>query len=278
MNDTKNEQIGDVAKLFWAYLEKRGYAKTTINNIVAHYKRAARFTGETFPGTEALERNYNNMLAHGRKPNTLMDEVKFHKKWAAFANVDRPKIRAPPSGEGRIDYLNEIEIKKLLFSVDNFRDDTLIHIILYGGLRRTEAARLRPDDLSIGEGLLHVETSKNRTDHYIPLHEKAIEAVLKWRERLPAEAEWLFPNGRGGHLEPQRITRIVRRYGRVAGISRPVTPHILRHTLATQMLKNGADITTVQRQLRHRDIASTLRYVHISHEGQKALYERVVPF
>jgi len=73
------------------------------------------------------------------------------------------------------------------------------------------------------------------------------------------------------------VSRIVKKYARKAGLKKEVTAHTLRHTLATNLLLNGADVTLVQKQLRHRDIKSTMIYLHITTEKQKELYDRFSP-
>ena len=99
--------------------------------------------------------------------------------------------------------------------------------------------------------------------------------VVAHRERCPGE--WVFPSGRGRHILPDWVGKIVKRYAGKAGLRKDVTTHVLRHTLATNLLLNGTDVTLVQKQLRHRDIKSTMIYLHITTAKQKELYDRFSP-
>lgn len=137
---------------------------------------------------------------------------------------------------------------------------------LYGaGLRISEAFALKPQDIDSKRMLIHIRSGKGDKERLAKLSEQLL-AVLRgyWRQERPRH--WLFPqagdpsrpmDGGGG-------CRIVQRFARLAGITRPVSPHTLRHSYATHLLDAGTDLRTIQVLLGHRNIKTTAIYLHVS--------------
>jgi integrase/recombinase XerD len=138
----------------------------------------------------------------------------------------------------------------------------LIELLYGSGLRATElvslpVAAIRDDRPYV------ILRGKGGKERLVPLSTRALEAVAQWRNHLPDDGKYLFPSGRG-HLSRVRLFQIVRAVAAAAGISpERISPHVLRHAIATQLLEGGADLRALQTMLGHADIATTQIYTHV---------------
>jgi integrase/recombinase XerD len=155
--------------------------------------------------------------------------------------------------------------------------------MLYGtGLRVSELASLRVADLNLEAG--YVSTlGKGNKQRIVPVGKAALAAVEKYcaesRHRLLGSrvSPYLFVSRRGGRLTRQSVWLLLNRYGKLAGIRKPITPHLLRHSFATHMLARGADLRSLQMMLGHSDISTTQIYTHVASARLKDIYERHHP-
>jgi site-specific recombinase XerD len=162
--------------------------------------------------------------------------------------------------------LSADELRRLFEVTANDPKHKALLMTLYGaGLRISEAFALKPGDIDSQRMLIHVRQGKGSKERLVKLSPQLL-AVLRdyWRQSRPQQ--WLFPqsgdasrpmDGRGG-------CRIVQRFARRAGITRPVSPHTLRHSYATHLLDAGTDLRTIQVLLGHRNIKTTAVYLHVS--------------
>jgi integrase/recombinase XerD len=136
------------------------------------------------------------------------------------------------------------------------------------GLRVSEACGLHLRDVRLDDGQLHLrpEIAKGGREAFAYLDHQAIELLRSWivvRRRYAARRPHLFTTLRGGPVSRKYCWAMMRRYARRAGIDRPVHPHMLRHTYATELLREGFNVREVQQLLRHADIRTTVAYTHI---------------
>ncbi len=155
--------------------------------------------------------------------------------------------------------------------------------LLYGaGLRESELLRLQTTDLDPAHGLARV-LGKGRRERLVPLHPLLIRMLADYlrdvRPRLPgAEASlWVFPSSQGKPLSRMGLYKIVRASLLAAGIRRKASPHTLRHTFATHLLENGADLRVIQELLGHADISTTQIYTHVESERLRAVHKKYHP-
>lgn len=160
--------------------------------------------------------------------------------------------------------LSQDEVRTMLSCIDNGRDRVVVTVAYACGLRVSELAALRVKDIDGARKLLHVHAGKGRKDRLIPLPESLLTLLRNyWRVYRPAE--WLFPGQRKGtHVDARTIQRAVKDAAVVAGIKKPVTPHMLRHCFATHMLEAGIDLRIVQSLLGHSSAVTTFRYHHMA--------------
>jgi integrase/recombinase XerD len=124
---------------------------------------------------------------------------------------------------------------------------------------------------------------KGQKERIVPLGEPAIKAVREYlkeaRPKLvrPRSENWLFLSHTGRKLNRETIWRLVKKYARLAGIKKPLSPHTLRHSFATHLLSGGANLRVVQEMLGHATIATTQIYTHIDSHRLKALHKKYHP-
>ncbi len=169
--------------------------------------------------------------------------------------------------------LEEMETVLALPDIDTaegLRDRACLELFYATGIRRVELTNLHQSDLDRTRGTLHVRLGKGKKDRFVPIGERALAWVTKYeREARPEllsdpSERHLFLNQYGNPLSPDGLSWRVRDYFKQAGIKKRGACHLFRHTMATAMLDNGADIRHVQEILGHGQITSTQRYTHVS--------------
>ena len=143
------------------------------------------------------------------------------------------------------------------------RDSTLILIAYRHGLRVTELASLRWDQIDLGEGLVHVSRLKNGLSSVHPLRGPELRA-LRRLQREDSSAAYVFVSERRAPLTPDAVRKIVGRAGREAGIEFPIHPHMLRHATGYKLANDGHDTRAIQQYLGHRNIQHTTRYTDLA--------------
>lgn len=162
------------------------------------------------------------------------------------------------------------------------RDATILEMMYDAGLRVSELASLRLGSLDLQAGLLRV-LGKGRKERLVPLGEVALEKLARYLESSrpvllgARRGDLLFLSRLGRGLSRQSVWKIIVGRLALAGIRRKVTPHTLRHSFATHMLENGADLRSVQMLLGHSSITTTQIYTHVSRERLRRVHERFHP-
>lgn len=163
------------------------------------------------------------------------------------------------------------------------RDCAILEAFYSTGLRRNELARLELRDLDLSNGILFVSHGKGGRDRYVPLGTRAVACISRYltevRPRLVRRAndETLFVHERGEPFLRHRLSDLVKRYLRAAGIKRVGACHLFRHAMATHMLDNGADVRHLQLILGHASLSTTALYTHVSIRQLKAVHARTHP-
>lgn len=197
------------------------------------------------------------------------------------------RIDAPRVGRKLPDSLTEEEVGWLLAAPDpstalGLRDRTMLEVLYATGLRVSELVTLRVDQCNLRQGVIRV-TGKGSKERLVPLGEDALE----WLERYLAEARpelvrgndnaGLFLSRQARPMTRQTFWHLIKRYSREAGITKPLSPHTLRHAFATHLLNHGADLRVVQLLLGHSDLSTTQIYTHVARERLKQLHARHHP-
>ena len=195
----------------------------------------------------------------------------------AAAEIDLPQVglRLPQ-------HLAEGEVDALLARPDSstpagLRDKAMLELLYATGLRVSELVSVRWEDFDLNLGILRC-VGKGSKERLIPVGKSALKAVEAYMRSgrpplLKSRAtSFLFLNRRGGRLSRVGFWKILARYGREAGITTSLTPHLIRHSFATHLLERGADLRSIQLLLGHSDISTTQIYTHVMKERLRQVY------
>jgi len=206
----------------------------------------------------------------------------------AVASDPAEDLRAPRAWPALPKYLDLEEVDRLLAQPDvstprGIRDKALIEVLYATGLRVTELLSLKPGDVSLDAGYLTC-VGKGDKQRIVPFGTVAAEWIGRYlREGRPPllkgrKSAWLFVNAKaGGRLSRVGFWKILKEYGIKAGISREISPHVLRHSFATHLLDRGADLRAIQMMLGHADLSTTQIYTHVLEARLRAAYDRFHP-
>ncbi len=237
--------------------------------LAARVERGARLR-TTARLLSALRRFYRHLVREGR---LAADPT---------ARIDAPRwSRALPRT------LTEEDVTALLLAPDvqealGLRDRAMLELLYASGLRVSELVGLTLEQVNLRQGVVRV-TGKGNKERLVPLGEEAVS----WLERYLAEgrpallharmAPALFVTRRAGGMTRQAFWHLIKRYAVGAGISKPLSPHTLRHAFATHLVNHGADLRVVQMLLGHSDLSTTQIYTYVARERLKDLHRQHHP-
>ena len=196
-------------------------------------------------------------------------------------NLENPKIwtSLPKS-------LLASEVEALLNAPDTttaegLRDAAMLELLYATGLRVSELIRVRLEDLEMEAGFLRT-IGKGSKERIVPFGDRARDAILAFVEKGRGEFNTkndphLFLSRRGRPMTRQSFWMKIVRYARLAGVTSHISPHVLRHSFATHLLENGADLRSVQMMLGHSDISTTQIYTHVTRSRLQKLYDQHHP-
>ncbi|WP_304115869.1 site-specific tyrosine recombinase XerD [Phascolarctobacterium succinatutens] len=293
----------DYLALFEEYLTvELGLAQ----NTCLAYLRDLRLLQKTFnykSSEELLEVNRQQLLAYlvqlrqaGRSASTVARKLASIKAFYRFLTAERYIRRNPAEvleaanrGLHLPKVLSVAEVDALLDTPnlgtpDGYRDKTMLEVLYATGMRVSELVNvpLKNVDLKMEYVIVMGKGSKERM---LPLGRTALHYLEHYisvvRPQLlhgkPDSSKALFVTGWGGPMTRERFYEIIVAYGQSAGLSKKVTPHMLRHSFATHLLNNGTDLRVVQELLGHADISTTQIYTHLDIERLREVYDKTHP-
>ena len=292
------EMAGRIEESFLDYLRvEKGLSQNTLIAYRNDLEKLSRFADEHGKDVLSVERDdLKSFIQHlhntglearsiARALVTVRNLYKFlvldgHLKRDPSANLESPK-----SWQSLPKFLVSEEVDRLLDSPDvsqdlGLRDKAMLEVLYATGLRVSELVALKISDLNLDLGFL-LTLGKGSKERTVPLGQSAINWVRKYltaRTRIlnGKPCSYLFVNGKGQPLTRQVFWKLIVDYGEKAGIGH-ITPHLLRHSFATHLLENGADLRSVQMMLGHSDISTTQIYTHITNERLREVYKKFHP-
>ena len=196
--------------------------------------------------------------------------------------IESPKLpRSLPKS------LNEQEVEYLLDAPDinqpiGLRDRAMLELIYASGLRVSELVTISVNEVSTQDGVVRV-TGKGSKTRLVPMGEEAADWIVRYIKYGRPEilqhkmSDALFVTTRAAGMTRQAFWYLIKRYALIAGIDKPMSPHVLRHAFATHLLNHGADLRVVQMLLGHSDISTTQIYTHVARERLKKLHSEHHP-
>lgn len=293
---------------YLAWLRERNYSEATVHNrthYVGEFIKWCHERGLARPSevTKPVLESYQRWLFHYRKvdgkalsvPSQLQRllPVRAWFKWLCRQNHLAANPAADldlPRAEKRLPkhILNAAEVERVLAKPDvsdplGLRDRAILEVFYSTGMRRMELIHLKLHDLDPERGTVMVRQGKGRKDRMIPMGARAFAWVARYveeaRPKLLAGTDdaTVFLTNLGGPFEPGRLTQLVRDTVRAAETGKSGACHLFRHTCATLMLENGADVRFIQQQLGHAELSTTQIYTQVSIRMLKEVHTRTHP-
>jgi integrase/recombinase XerD len=257
---------------------RKGLAPGTVALHTGSVRRMIESLG-VFPAPEAID----NYICE------LRDSVSYSHLCHALIAIERyQEFRGEPIRFDRPtkpkrlieDTLSEADVAVMLASIEKPRNRALLTLLAYSGIRNAELCSLRIEDVDLGGGMVRVVKGKGNRAYAAAVAGPCIQILAAYL-RTRAEAsprDWLFVTERRGRkLQPQDLRKIVRVAAQRAGMLQRVHPHLFRHSLAMAMLNRGAHVFTIQRQLGHAHVETTLLYLDAEYSRARNEYLLCAP-
>jgi integrase/recombinase XerD len=287
-----------------AYLTHLRVERRLADHTLESYGRDLQRLGEFAAGVRKsvsglgrgdLERFVDGLMNAGLSPRSVARMVAAVRGFYRFAAVAQhvtanpaDDLQAPRAWPALPKFLGVEDVDKLIAQPDvstprGVRDRALIEVLYATGLRVSELIKLRASDLNLEAGYLST-TGKGSKQRIVPIGDQAAAWLTRYiREGRPQllagkTSPWLFVNARqGSGLTRVGFWKVLKAYGLKAGLSRTLSPHVLRHSFATHLLEHGADLRSIQMMLGHSDLSSTQIYTHVLEARLRAVYDRFHP-
>ena len=286
-----------------AYLDhlrvERRLADLTLESYGRDLTALAAFAAGREQRLEALDRTalelfVREQMTRGLSPRSVARMVASVRGFYRFLVLDRrlesnpaDDLRPPRAWPALPKFLSLAEVDSLIAQPDvstprGLRDRAMIELLYATGLRVTELVSVRQADLHLAEHYLTC-IGKGSKERLVPIGEEAADWIRKYQSSgrgqllKGASSPRLFLNARGGSLSRVGFWKILKQYGRRAGLPRSLSPHVLRHSFATHLLERGADLRAIQLMLGHADLSTTQIYTHVLEARLRTIYDRFHP-
>ena len=220
-----------------------------------------------------------------RKLSAYRSFFSYCNEYIGIQNNPMESIHSPKSGQKIPEFLFLSEIQEFLDAYDEenpaeLRDKTMFTIMYAYGLRVSEVVNLKWEDVDLNEGIVHItgKGNKQRIVPFFPGCKKLLNnyKVRYWNEKVK-EGSYIFISNRGSQMTARGIQYVMQKHADAIGFHMRVHPHMLRHSFATHLLDNGADIRVVQELLGHASLSTTQIYTHVSSKKLQEVYESAHP-
>ena len=300
--------MDDAIRAFMTFLQLEHHAsRETVRNYVSDLRQFQTFMTTEYPDAPAIDpvavqtesiraylhwlnRKHEKSTSMARKLASLRSFYRYLQRAGKTSLNPAEAIKTPKQPKHLPRVLTKDDAAALMeFPVDqtgsSLRDRALLETLYSTGARVSELVGINLEDLRASEGLVHLR-GKGRKERIVPIGDVAMRAVRAYLDRCPQMdscdqsakrvSSPVFRNSRGGRLTTRSVARIVARYSsRLAGGS--VSPHTLRHSFATHLLDEGADLRSIQEMLGHVSLSTTQKYTHLATDQLLAVYDKTHP-
>lgn len=288
MNEKYIEEFIDYLRF-----EKK-YSENTISSYKRDLNKTNTYINKDFAKLNKKDiQNYIQKLSKSENASSVSRCISTLKSFYKFLELNKytnktplTTITNPKTVKKLPKILSEEEIEKLLdinLKTDfDYRNKAMLELMYSSGLRVSELINLNVNDIDLSNASVRI-FGKGSKERIIPLNDYAIDAlnnyILTHRRSLfkHGESNYLFLNNHGNKMTRQGFFKILEKIAKEKGIKSELSPHTLRHSFATHLLKHGADLRSIQELLGHSDISTTQIYTHITSERLQKNYEEFHP-
>ncbi len=264
------------------YLEAQGLRESTRQGYEECLKRYLVYCGESRPPTTKVA-EFRDMMLDKHLSRSSMNNSGFALK--KFYQMLGEQVVIPflkPSSH-LPDYFREDEIQRIFDATGNLKHLAMLNVLFYGCLRASELCALNVEDVDTGRMVITVREGKGGRDGLAYINEEAIRVLKSYLDRRPPleidGRQPLFYTDHGQRFDRKMLSKIFNKIKDRAGIERRGSVHVFgRHSPATLLVAKGCDIRIVQTLLRHKNIATTTRYTHVSDQTARNWYEKCLRF
>jgi site-specific recombinase XerD len=265
----------DFSRHLFAY---SGYSRVTVGNYVSGARRLTKSLGIR-PAVRDVEEHIASMIESGASYSHIVNTSIVLERYCEFVGVPiklgrprRPHVLVRGT-------LSEAEVALLIGASRSLRERTMLALLAYCGLRNRELCNLRVGDVDTSSQVLRVQGCKTQKDRAVVVAAPCMALVIDYlRERGGQPCDRMFLTLRDRQpYQPQDLRKMVRAAAKRARINKRVHPHLLRHSLATNLLTRGAGLMAIKEQLGHAFMQTTMRYLHSSPARLQAEYRMFAP-
>jgi integrase/recombinase XerD len=280
---------------------ERRLARNSVDSYARDLNGLVDFAGRQGKTVDALTRTdlegyVRDLMADGRSPRSVARAVACYRGFFRFLVIDgrltvnpADDLRPPRAWKVLPRYLAVEDVDRLIeqpivSTPRGLRDRALIELLYATGMRVSELLSLRPADVNLEASYLTC-SGKGNKQRIVPIGDEAADWVKRYlREGRRAllgkrSSPRLFVNAKGGGPGLTRVGfwKILKTYARQAGLTKGLSPHMLRHSFATHLLERGADLRAIQMMLGHADLSTTQIYTHVLEQRMRSIYDRFHP-
>ncbi|MFW9992618.1 MAG: site-specific tyrosine recombinase/integron integrase [Candidatus Odinarchaeota archaeon] len=271
---------------FLLYLEiEKGYSSKTIREYSYDLQMFRRFVQKDLSCANSWDirrflkhlkqdKDYSNTSVH-RKICSIRSLYKFLEKEKVIDHNPAAAIETPKVPKSLPKTITVEEVKNLLEAAESSRNRLILLLLYSTGLRVSELASLKVNDIQFDENLVKVVRGKGSKDRIVPINENVATILKEYIERSADSRKdnSVFINKYGLGLTARSIQRIVKTSKERAELDKKVTPHVLRHAFATHLIEGGCDIRVIQELLGHSSLSTTQIYTHVSLTHLRKAYD-----
>ena len=271
---------------------ERAYSDNTVGAYMNDLNKYEEFLKKDIleSDTEDLERYLkyiknleSTTVAH--KITSIKSYFNYNIKRGIVSVNPADKVSRPKLTKHLPEYLTEEEVGKLLDvevkSPYDYRNKTILELLYSSGIRISELVNIKTPNYDSEECLIRI-MGKGSKERIVPLGDYAVNIMNDYMNNYrplinKKHTDYVFINNRGDKISRQFIFKVIKKEALKKGIKKDISPHTLRHTFATHLLKNGADLRIIQELLGHENISTTQIYTHVTNNKLKSDYETYFP-